>query len=331
MAINIARRKFVAALCGTAFVLPFAARAQQPGTPVIGFLSTRSPQDSAHLLAAYKRGLAQNGYVEGTNVAIEYRWALGRYDRLPAMAADLVQRRVTVITSAGGEPSAFAAKAATSTIPIVYVVGGDPVKEKLAASFSHPGGNATGVTLLTNLLEPKRFSVLRDLVPGASLVAVLLDPKFPGADIALHDVETAASAVGVKIQAFRASNDSEIDAAFEGIAGAKAGALAITADPFFDTRREKLVGLAARYAVPAIYQFREYALDGGLMSYGIDIADGYRQAGVYTGRVLKGATPTELPVMQETKFLLVINMKTAKALGIKISDNLLSLADEVIE
>jgi len=325
------RREFIMLFGGVAVAWPCAVPAQQPAMPVIGFLGTRSPQDSVYLLAAYKEGLAQNGYVEGTNVAIEYRWALGRYDRLPAMAADLVQRQVTVITSVGGEPSAFAAEAATSTIPIVYVVGGDPVKEKLAASFSHPGGNATGVTLLTTLMEAKRFSVLRDLVPGASLVAVLLNPKLPGAETSLHDVEMAASAVGVKIQAFRASNDSEIDTAFEGIAEAKPAALAIAADPFFDTRREKLVGLAARYAVPAIYQFREYALAGGLISYGIDIADGYRQAGVYTGRVLKGATPAELPIIQETKFLLVINMKTAKALGVRISDNLLSLADEVIE
>jgi ABC-type uncharacterized transport system substrate-binding protein len=324
------RRDFIAVV-GGAVAMPFAARAQQPALPVIGFLSSRSPHDSAYLLEVYKKGLAQNGYVEGKNVIIEYRWALGRYEKLPAMAADLVRRRVTVIASAGGEPTAFAAKAATSTIPIVYTIGGDPVKEKLAESLNRPGGNATGVTLLTNLLEPKRLSVLRDLVPGASLVAYLLDPKFPGSERALHDVEAAAGPVGVTIKAFRATSDSEIDAAFAGIAAAKPDALAVTADPFFDTRREKLVGLAARYALPTIYQFREYALAGGLISYGIDIADGYRQAGVYTGRVLKGAKPAELPILQETKFLLVINMKTAKALGFNISSNLLSLADEVIE
>jgi putative tryptophan/tyrosine transport system substrate-binding protein len=264
-------------------------------------------------------------------VTIEYRWALGQYDRLPGMAAELVGRPVTVLAATGGEPAAFAAAGATPTIPIVYLIGGDPVKQGLAASFNRPGGNATGVTLLTNLLEPKRFSLLRDLMPGASFFGVLLNPKLPAAEPALRDVEAAAKTVGVQIQPFRASNDDEIDAAFEAIARAQLAALAIIADPFFDTRRQKLVALAAQYAIPTIYHFREYAQAGGLMSYGIDNANAYRQTGVYTGQVLKGAKPGDLPVMQETKFLLVINIKTAKALGIKISDNLLSLADEVIE
>jgi len=324
------RREFILGLGGAA-AWPLAARAQQPAMPVIVYLSTRSPEDTIHLLAAFRAGLAQNGYVEGQNATIEYRWALGQYERLPGMAAELVRRPVAVLAATGGEPAAFAAVNATSTIPIVYLIGGDPVKEGIAASFNRPGGNATGVTLLTNSLEPKRFSLLRDLTPRASLFGVLLNPIFPAAEPALRDVEGAAKAVGVEIQPFRASTDDEIDAAFDGIARAQLAALAITADPFFDTRRQKLVALAARHAIPTIYQFREYAQAGGLISYGIDNANAYRQAGIYTGLVLKGAKPADLPVMQETKFLLVINLKTATALGIKISDNLLTLADEVIE
>jgi ABC-type uncharacterized transport system substrate-binding protein len=324
------RREFILGLGGAA-AWPLAARAQQPAMPVIGYLSTRSPEDTIHLLAAFRVGLAQNGYVEGQNATIEYRWALGQYERLPGMAAELVRRPVTVLAATGGEPAAFAAVSATSTIPIVYLIGGDPVKEGIAASFNRPGGNATGVTLLTNSLEPKRFSLLRDLTPRASLFGVLLNPKYPAAEPALRDVEAAAKAVGVEIQPFRASTDDEIDAAFDAIARDRLAALAITADPFFDTRRQRLVALAARHAIPTIYQFREYAQAGGLISYGIDNANAYRQAGIYTGLVLKGARPEDLPVMQETKFLLVINLKTAAALGIKISDNLLTLADEVIE
>jgi putative tryptophan/tyrosine transport system substrate-binding protein len=324
------RREFILGLGGAA-AWPLAARAQQPAMPVIGYLSTRSPEDTSHLLAAFRVGLAQNGYVEGQNATIEYRWALGQYERLPGMAAELVRRPVTVLAATGGEPAAFAAVSATSTIPIVYLIGGDPVKEGIAASFNRPGGNATGVTLLTNSLEPKRFSLLRDLTPRASLFGVLLNPKYPAAEPALRDVEAAAKAVGVEIQPFRASTDDEIDAAFDAIARDRLAALAITADPFFDTRRQRLVALAARHAIPTIYQFREYAQAGGLISYGIDNANAYRQAGIYTGLVLKGARPEDLPVMQETKFLLVINLKTAAALGIKISDNLLTLADEVIE
>jgi putative tryptophan/tyrosine transport system substrate-binding protein len=325
------RRDFISLVGGAAATWPLAARAQPPNIPVIGYLSTRSPEDTVHLLAAFRAGLAQSGYVEGHNATIEYRWALGQYDRLPGMAAELVGRPVTVLAATGGEPAAFAAVGATSTIPIVYLIGGDPVKEGIAASFNRPGGNATGVTLLTNSLEPKRFSLLRDLMPGAPLFGVLLNPKFPAAEPALRDVESAAKMVGVEIQPFRASTDNEIDAAFDAIARARLAALAITADPFFDTRRQKLVALAAHHAIPTIYQFREYAQAGGLISYGIDNADAYRQAGIYTGLVLKGAKPADMPVMQETKFQLVINLKTAAALGIKISDNLLTLADEVIE
>jgi len=331
MASTIGRRKFVAALGGAVVAWPIAARAQQSAMPVIGYLSARSPEDTTHLVAAFRRGLAENGYVEGQNLTIEYRWALGQYDRLPGMAAELVRRRVAVLAASGGEPAAMAAAAATNTVPIVFVIGGDPVKEGLAASFNRPGGNVTGVTLLTNLLEPKRFGLLHELVPGAATIGVVLNPKFPGSAGQLRDVRAAAKSTGVQIQVLLASTDADLDAVFETVSRQHLAALAFCADPFFDTRRKKLVALAARAAVPAMYHFREYALAGGLISYGIDSADAYRQNGVYVGRVLKGAEPAELPIVQETKFLLVINLKTAKLLDVKISDNLLSLADEVIE
>jgi putative tryptophan/tyrosine transport system substrate-binding protein len=325
------RREFVTGLGGVVVLWPLGTRAQQPAMPVLGYLSSRSLEDTQQLLSAFRNGLAQSGYVEGQNVSIEYRWALGQYDRLPALAAELVRRPVSVLATTGGELSALAALAATKTIPIVFLVGGDPIKEGLAASFNRPGGNATGVTLLTSLLAPKRFGLLRELVPGAATIGVLSNPKFPESEGALRDVEAAASGIGVQIQVFRASTDDEIDAAFARISQQHLPALATIADPFFDTRREKIVALAARYAVPTMYHYREYVLAGGLISYGIDFPDAYRQAGGSTGQVLKGAKPAELPIMQATKFQLVINMKTAKALGIKISDNLLSLADEVIE
>lgn len=280
------RRDFIT-LLGSAAAWPLRARAQQQAMPVIGYLSTRSAEDTTHLAASFRAGLAQSGYVEAQNVSIEYRWALGQYNRLPELAAELVSRSVTVLATTGGEPAAFAATGATSTIPIVYLIGGDSVKEGLAASFNRPGGNATGITLLTNFLEPKRFSVLRDLVPGASLIGVLLNPKFPAAEPALRDVEAAAKTVGVEIQPFRASNDDEIDTAFEAIARAQVAALAITADPFFDTRRQKLVALAARYAIPTIYQFREYVQAGGLISYGIDKAMPIVRPGSILGWCLK--------------------------------------------
>jgi ABC-type uncharacterized transport system substrate-binding protein len=324
------RREFISFLGGAAVTWPFAAYAQQ-AVRVIGFLNSRSPEDTTHLVAAFRNGLSQNGYTEGQNIKIEYRWALGQYDRLPAMAAELVRRPVDLLVTAGGEPSALAANAATKSIPIVYLIGGDPVKEGLAASFNRPGGNATGITLLTTLLEPKRLGLLRELVPGAATFGVLLNPKFPQAASELQDVQAAATAAGVQIQVFRASTDDEINAAFADISRQHLPALAVVADPFFDTRREMVVRLAARYAVPTMYHFREYALAGGLMSYGLDNVETYRQLGVYTAQVLNGVKPADLPIMQASKFLTVINLKAAKALGIKISDNLLSLADEVIE
>jgi ABC-type uncharacterized transport system substrate-binding protein len=325
------RREFVALLGSASLAWPLAARAQQPAMPVVGYLSSRSPDDTRHLLAAFLRGLNEAGYVEGQNVTIEYRWALGQYDRLPALAAELVHRPVAVLATTGGEPAALAAKAATSMIPIVFVIGGDPVALGLAASYNRPGGNATGINILTATLEAKRLGLLHELMPQAATIGVLLNPKFQPADSQLRDLQQAAPAIGLQIHVLRVSTDNELDAAFETVTQQGIAALAVTADPFFDTRREKLVALAASHAVPTIFHFREYAAAGGLMSYGNDSIDVYRQAGVYAGRILKGAKPADLPVLQPTKFEFVINMKTARALGVKFSDNLLSLADEVIE
>jgi putative ABC transport system substrate-binding protein len=324
------RREFIT-LLGSAVAWPLTARAQQPAIPVIGFLSARSPEDSTHLVPAFAAGLAEGGYVEGQNLAIEFRWARGRYDLLPAMAAELVSRRVAVLTAAGGEPSALAAKGATSSIPIVFGIGGDPVALGLVESFSRPGGNATGVTLLTNLMEPKRLGLLRELAPGVPLIGVLLNPKFAPAARQLQQIEEAARSINQRILVAKASTDEELEAAFETFTSERVGALLVTADPYFDTRREQIVGFAARQRLPAIYQFREYAVAGGLLSYGVSITDAYRNYGVYAARILKGAKPADLPVLQPTKFETVINLKTANALGVKISDNLLSLADEVIE
>jgi putative ABC transport system substrate-binding protein len=293
-------------------------------------ISARSPGDTAHLVAAMQRGLAERGYVEGQNVGAEYRWALGQPDRLAVMAAELVRRPVAILIATGGESAALAAKAATSTIPIVFSIGGDPVKVGLTASYSRPGGNATGISLLTNLLEPKRLGVLHELVPGAATIGVLLNPNFPPFADQLKDVQEAGRALGVRIHVLLASTDRELDAAFETIGQQRTAALAVAAGPFFDTRREKIVALAARYAVPAMYHFREYAAAGGLTSYGID-PDVYRQVGVYAGRILRCASPSELPVLQASKFEFVINLKTAKALGLEVSPSLLARADEMIE
>jgi putative ABC transport system substrate-binding protein len=331
MIAKMKRRDFITLLGGAAATWPRAARAQQPTMPVIGFLSSRSPEDSTHLIPAFAAGLAEGGYVEGQNLAIEFRWARGRYDLLPAMAAELVGHQVTVLVTAGGEPSALAAKQVTSTIPIVFGLGGDPVRLGLVESFSRPGGNATGVTLLTNLMEPKRLGLLRELVPGVPLIGVLLNPNFAQAPVQLQQIEEAARSINQSIKVAKVSIDKELEAAFVAFAKERVGALLVAADPYFDTRREQIIEFAARYRLPAIYQFREYAVAGGLLSYGVSITDAYRQYGDYTARILKGAKPADLPVLQPTKFETVINLKTAKALGVKISDNLLSLADEVIE
>jgi len=325
------RREFIMLIGGAAAAWPLAVRAQQAAMPVIGYLSARSPDDTAHLVVAFRKGLSESGFVEGQNVTIEYRWALGQHDQLPALALELVQRPVDVIVSTGGESAALAAKRATSTIPIAFVIGSDPVILRLAASYNQPGGNATGINILTAALEPKRLGILHQLVPQAETIAVLLNPNFPSYERQLRDVQEAARAMGLKIHVLRAATDREIDTAFETVAQEHIAAITVAADPFFDTRRDKLVALAARHAVPTMYHFREFAAAGGLMSYGIDLRDTYRQIGVYAGRILRGAKPANLPVLQPTKFEFVINLKTAKALGLTIPSGVLSTADAVIE
>ena len=325
------RREFITLLGGAAAAWPLAAHAQQPAIPVIGYLSSRSPDESRHLVEAFRMGLAAGGYVEGQNVAIEYRWGEGQYGRLPALAADLVSRGVAVLVTTGGEPSVLAAKAATSAIPIVFTVGGDPVKLGLVASLNRPGGNATGVSLLTTAPEAKRLGLLKELVPDAAVFGVLINPNYQEAEAQSREVQEAGRAIGRRIQIANAGSDQELGTAFAALVEQRAGALLVAADPFFDTRRQRIVALAAQFKLPAIYQFRDYAVAGGLMSYGISISDGYRQVGIYTGQILKGANPANLPIHQSIKFECVINLKTAKTFGLQISDNLLSLADEVIE
>jgi putative tryptophan/tyrosine transport system substrate-binding protein len=299
--------------------------------PVIGFLSSRSFHESAHLIAGFGRGLAENGYVDGQNVTIEYRWAEGQYDRLPALAAELVGRAVSVIVAVGGDQTAMAAKAKTSTIPIVFTLGSDPIKLGLVASYNRPGGNVSGISTLVNILEPKRLGLLHELVPQATVIGILFNPDNPPAEQQLQSLEEAARDLALQLRVLHASTDGAIETAFKSIAQDRISALAVAADPFFNSRRDKIVALAARQAVPAMYPFREYPVAGGLMSYGIDLPDAYRQPGLYAGRILKGAKPADLPVVQLSKFEFVVNLKTAKALGLKLSDNLMSVADEVIE
>jgi putative ABC transport system substrate-binding protein len=305
------------------------ARAQQSAIPVVGFLSGRSPAESAGVVAAFRKGLSEAGYSEPQNVTIDFRWAEGRPDRLPALAREFVERPVDVIAAFG--ESGPAAKAATTTIPIVFGSGGDPVDMGLVASLNRPGGNVTGATFLTATLGAKRLGLLHDLAPGAEVIALLADPDKPVGRVQIRDVQEAARALGQSLVVLNGNSDERIEAAFAALAPQRVGALLVGADPFFDTRRERLVALALQHRVPAIYQFREYALAGGLMSYGTSITDMYRLGGLYVGRVLKGEKPADLPVVQVTRFELVINLKTAKSLGLNISDNLLSLADEVIE
>jgi putative ABC transport system substrate-binding protein len=325
------RRNFITLLGGAAVAWPLAAHAQQPTTPVIGFLSARSPAEAASVLAAFRQGLGETGYFEGKNVAIEYRWAEGQYNRLPALAAELVSHQVTVITATGGEPSALAAKAATATIPIIFTLGGDPVAAGLVASLNRPGGNLTGMTIMALQMGPKRLELLRQLLPNATAMTMLINPAFPATSAEARELQDAARSLGLQINVQNASTESQIDTAFTTIVQQRASALIVATDPFLLGQRDQLVRLAARHAIPTMYFLREFVEAGGLMSYGPNIANEYRQAGVYTGRVLKGEKPADLPVMQPTKFDLVINLKTTKALGLTMPQNLLVAADEVIE
>jgi len=324
------RREFIGLAGGAAAAWPLATRAQQPSLPVIGFLHSGSPKPNVNLVAAFRNGLNETGYVDEKNIAIEFLWAEGRYDRLPELAADLVRRQVKVIIG-GGPPAAVTTKAATTTIPVVFVSGDDPVKSGLVASLGRPGGNVTGVTIFTGQLAAKQLGLLRELVPKGAVVAILVNPSNPVTEAVIADARVAAALTGHQIQIVKASNEVEIDNAFATITELHADALIVGSDPYFYARNNQIVALAARHAVPAIYEFREFAANGGLMSYGASLTDGYRQAGVYAGRILKGASPADLPVLQPTKFELVINLKTVKTLGLTLSPGLLAIADEVIE
>lgn len=323
------RREFIG-IVGGAVVWPLAARAQQVAIPVVGFLNSSSAQVQALPAAAYRRGLEQTGFVEGKNVLIESRWADGQYDRLPEFIADLIRRNVAVIM-AGGPPAALAAKKATSTIPVVFTTGDDPVQVGLVTSINRPGGNVTGVHIFFSELESKKLGLLRELVPQATVIAALVNPKFTTAKNQTTELQEAARTFGQQIQIINASGERELDTAFASMAQSQVGALLVAADPFFNTRREQIVSLAARYGIPAVYEQRAFATAGGLMSYGTSLPEGYRQAGIYTGRILKGERPADLPVVLSNKFEFVINLRVAKTLGLKVSANLLSTADEVIE
>jgi ABC-type uncharacterized transport system substrate-binding protein len=326
----VRRREFITLLSGAA-TWPLVARAQQSAMPVIGFLDTRSPDAIADRLRAFRQGLKGTGYVERENVGIEYRWAEGQYDRLPELAAELVRRPVAVIVATNA-PSALAAKAATTTIPIAFVTGADPVKDELVASLARPGGNVTGINFVSAELTAKRLELLRELVPAADRVAVLINPaNVSSAEITLRDVVPAARAIGLQIQVLNASTIREIDAAFASIVRARPDALFIGIDQFLVSRRAQLVNLASRHAVPATFPNREFTEIGGLMSYGANIPDAFQQVGVYVGRILKGARPVDLPVVQSSRFEFVINAQTARMLDLTVPDKLLATADEVIE
>jgi len=331
MAIDIGRRKFITGLGGTAVAWPLSTRAQQPTTPVVGFLNNASADPFAHLVAAFRNGLSEVGYVEGQNVTIEFRWAEGQYDRLPELANDLIRRRVAVIATTGGEPPALAAKRLTQTIPIVFFVNEDPVALGLVKSFNRPGGNATGTTLGAHGTAERRWGILHELVPGTALTAILAKPDGTSSQLELKVLQPLWESHGQQVKILNASSDRDINTVFAELAALGAGALFVTTEAFFTNRRNQIITLAARYRVPACYAFREFTAAGGFMSYGASLANGYRQVGLYVGQILKGAKPGDLPIQQPTKFELVINLKTAKALGLTIPPTLLATADEVIE
>jgi putative ABC transport system substrate-binding protein len=329
---DMRRREFITLLGGAAVAWPLAARAQQPAMPMIGFLSGTSAGAQPHWLAAFRKGLNEAGYVEGHNVSIAYRWAEGQYNRLPELAADLIRHHVRVIVTPASPPAALAAKAATMTIPIVFSVGEDPVTLGLVASLSRPGGNATGINFFVAELTGKRLGLLRELLPKVDRLGVLVNPSnVEIAERALKDAKAAAAAIGLQIQALNASNADEIDAAFTTLVSDRSDALLVAPDSFFNSRRVQIAIRAAHHSVPAIYSQRDYAEAGGLISYGTDVNDSIRQQGVYAGRILNGIKPADLPVIQSTKFELVINLRTAKKLGISVPDSVLARADEVIE
>jgi len=326
------RRIFFAALVGFASMAwPHGVKAQQHTVPVIGFMSSRAPADSAYLVAAFQKGLAEGGFVERENVQVEYRWAEGRYERLELFAKEFVARKVAVIVTVGGTPSATAAKAATSSVPIVFSVGPDPIGLGLTGSFNRPDGNATGISMLSSQLEAKRLGIVHELAPNAATIAVVINPNNPASRDQQREIEQAAANINRRALVVNVSNERDLQSAFATIVQNQAGALLVCADPFFDTQQGPLLQFAAQQRLPAVYQFREYAAAGGLASYGISLTDNYRQVGLYAARILKGAKPGDLPILQPTKFELVINLKTAKALGLTIPPTLLARADEVIE
>jgi putative ABC transport system substrate-binding protein len=326
------RREFITLLGGAAAAWPLSARAEQAGMPVIGFLNSQSPDGYTERLRGFRQGLKEAGFIEGENVAIEYRWAENQLGRLPTLATDLVRRRVAVVVALGSPNLAMVAKAATTTIPIVFIVGEDPVRFGLVASLARPGGNITGINLFNNEINAKRLTLLRELIPAAVGAAVLVNPTNASiAETTARDVETAAHALGLRLQVHNAGTSREIDATFATFAGERPDALFVAGDPFFNSRRVHLVHLASHHRLPTIYASRAYPDIGGLMSYGTDVTDSYRQSGVYTGRILKGAKPAELPVVQASKFEFVINAQTARMLGLTLPPSLLATADEVIE
>jgi putative ABC transport system substrate-binding protein len=325
------RREFILLIGGGAAAWPFVAFPQQPAVPVIGFLNSTSPIEWAPFVKAFKKGLSEEGYVDGQNVAIEYRWAEGQYNRLPGFAAELVARRVSILVATGGEVAAQAAKSATNIIPIIFTVGGDPVKLGLVASLNRPGGNVTGVNLLTSSLAAKRLEILREIVPKAELIGILVKPGRPAADEQIRDAREAARTLGLRIHLLEANSVGDIERAFATLVQMQIGALLVGSDPFFNSRRDHIVTLAARHHIPAIYETREFALAGGLMSYGTILTEAYREIGIYAGKILKGARPADLPVQQATKVELIVNLKTAKALGITVPQSVQNRADEVIE